>query len=48
MGDNSPKDKNKKKKQHDREVTELNRARQEKIQRDKAASQPPNDGRKAS
>lgn len=30
MGDRSPKDRDKKKKQHDREVTEINKAKQEK------------------
>ena len=30
MGDNSPKDKNKKKKQHDKQVQDLNKSRAEK------------------
>lgn len=38
MGDRSPKDKQKQKKQHDKQVQDLNRARQEKQQR---SQQPP-------
>jgi len=33
MGDKSPKERDKKKKQHDREVAEINRAKQEKAQK---------------
>jgi hypothetical protein len=50
MGDKSPKDRDKKKKQHERELADINRAKQEKA---KKASQPvtadagPNHQRKA-
>lgn len=33
MGDKSPKDREKKKKQHDREIAEINRSKQEKQNR---------------
>ncbi len=36
MGDKSPKDRDKKKKQHDHKIDEVQRARNEKAQRDKA------------
>ncbi len=40
MGDRSPKDKQKKKKHHDKEIDEVNRARKEKQQRDSQVPAP--------
>ncbi len=45
MGDKSPKDREKKKKQHDKEVADLNRAKQEKAQK-RAAEQAQQTGGK--
>lgn len=41
MGDKSPKDRNKKKKQHDRDVVETNKNKQERAQKAPQAGNPP-------